>query len=112
MKDFLKSEGLLKIAVIIGFSAMLLIFISVSSNKESEPDNISETEQRLITMISALCNNDDIPLVMIKTEKDGLGVLGVGIVTKSADDPIIKEKILELTSKVLDVSPARICITT
>ena len=61
-------------------------------------------------MISLLCK-DDSPKVMIKTDKDGVTVIGVGIVTESANNPVIKEKILELTSKILDVSSARICIT-
>ncbi len=112
MKDFLKSDIFLKIALITGFIALLLIFFSSSSTKgQQEISKNTETEQRLIAMISALCE-DDVPEVMIKTDKDNFTVLGVGIIISSAEDPVIKEKILELTSKVLDVSPARICITT
>lgn len=111
MKEFFKSDIFLKIALIIGFAALLLVFFSTSSKSQEEISETTETERRLISMISVLCEDDDIK-VMIKTDKDGLTVLGVGIVTASADDPIIKEKILELTSKVLNVSAARICITT
>lgn len=111
MKDFMKSDVFLKIALIIGFVAMLLIFFSASSKNQKVEKESTEIEQRLITIISVLCDGD-IPEVMVKTDKDGLTVLGVGIVTESADNPVIKEKILELTSKVLDVSPSRICVTT
>ncbi len=111
MKEFFKSDVFLKIALITGFIALLLIFFSSPAKNQQETSKNSETEQRLITMISALCEGD-VPEVMIKTDKDDFTVLGVGIIIKSSGDPVIKEKILELTSKVLDVSPARICITT
>lgn len=111
MKEFFKSDVFLKIALVIGFAVLLLIFFSSTSKDQEEISKSTETEQRIISMITVLCDGE-VPEVMIKTDKDELTILGVGIIIKSAEDPVIKEKILELTSKVLDVSPARICVTT
>lgn len=110
MKDIFKSDLFLKTAIIIGFAALLIIFISSKDNDIQTDNEYTKTEKQLVSMISLLCDDEKTEIV-IRTDKDGLTVLGVGIVTESADDPVIKEKILELTSKILDVSPARICIT-
>ena len=110
MKDFLKTDIFLKIAIITGLAVLLIILFTSTKEKDSPKDTYTQTETKLISMISLLCK-DDSPKVMIKTDKDGITVIGVGIVTESADNPVVKEKILELTSKILDVSPARICIT-
>lgn len=112
MKDIFKSDLFLKIAIITGFAVLLIVFFTSSKGSYIQNDDEhTKSEKQLISMISLLCKDGEEPEVMIRTDKDGLTVLGVGIVTESAEDPVIKEKILELTSKILDVSPARICIT-
>ncbi|MBQ8931051.1 MAG: hypothetical protein IJ045_01290 [Ruminiclostridium sp.] len=110
MKDIFKTDLFLKIAVITGFAALLVIFFSSKGETVRDIDENSKTENQLISMISMLCEDKETKVV-VRTDKDGFTVIGVGIVTESAKDPVIKEKILELTSKILDVSPARICVT-
>lgn len=117
MKEFLKSEKLLKAAFIVGIIAIALIFLSGlgdSSGKSSTVTKEQQLEQRIGAVLCSMQGMEgaEPPAVMIKLDSDELTVLGVTIICKKAENPVLKEKMLNAVSKALDVSLSEICITT
>ncbi len=112
MKELLKSERLLKIAFFVGLIAVVLIFLS-SNGKKEEVTTDNHYEARLFSVLTQMegVSKEKPPEILVKMDKDNITVLGVVVVSESADSPIIKERMLDAVSKALDVSPSRICIT-
>ncbi len=116
MKEILKSDKLLKIAVIAGIAVVVLIFVSNFDSTFAAKDTVSaeETlEQRLSEVISNMdgIGKDGVRRVMVRLGEDGRTVTGVAVVCDKADDVIIRERLLDAVSKALDVSVSRVCIT-
>ncbi len=114
MKDLFKSDRFIKAAFIVGIAVILLIFLSGTqsffSNDNTEGAE-EQLEQRLTQILSEIDGIEEAPRVMIRLAQDGLTVLGAAVVCGRADDPVIKEKLLDAVSKALDVSVSRVCIT-
>ncbi len=113
MKDYFKSDKLLKIAFLAGLAAILLVFVSGTGKSEDNASIQNIYEQKLFTILTHMdgVSNENPPEILIKVDKDDKTVLGVVVVSESASDPIVKERMIIAVSKALDVSPARICIT-
>ncbi|MCH5323637.1 MAG: hypothetical protein J1E39_00345 [Eubacterium sp.] len=96
---------------------ILLIFMSGIGDVFKSPDNTvtaeEQLEQRLAKMLSGMdgIGEENISDVMIRLDDDGRTVTGAVIVCTKADDPIVKERLLDAVSKALDVSVSRVCIT-
>ncbi len=115
MKELLKSDKLIKIAFISGLAAIVLIFLSsFNTTDQKGVGNYGETEleSRISQMLLAMEGVTSEPTVTIKLDKDGLTVLGVTVVCDDCKSAPVKEKVITAVSKALDVSAARICVTT
>ena len=113
MKELLRSDKLLKIAVIAGIAAIALIFLS-SFGSESDTQLTEEQllEQRITLMLAAMDGIDDVPNVTVRLDEDKHTVLGVTVVCPEASSNRIAERVINAVKTAFDVSASRICITT
>lgn len=137
MSGLLKNEKAVKIIVFIGLTLVALIFISdfftsVSDKKQSaEPGpTFEEYEKRLEKKLAdAISEIDGVGKLTVIITLDSLSenvysdkgqavktvitpkVRGAAIICEGGGNIMVKQKVVELTSKVLGISTARICVT-
>ena len=132
LKGILSDKRTLKAAIIIGMTAIALIFIS--SFFDFSADNISkttkeyaeQTESRLLEIISRIdgvgeaeifltMDNGGESVYLKNTDKKTVSieptVRGVVIVCDGADNPIVASRVLEAVTKSLDINSDKVCIT-
>jgi len=140
MNALLKNEKTVKIIVFIGFALIALIFISdifsdasVSKKNSAEKpvyeeyeDYEKRLEKKLCDAVSEIEGVGKLTVVItldslsenVYSDKGGAvrtvitpKVRGAAIICEGGGNIVVKEKVVELASKVLGVSTARICVT-
>ena len=113
MKELLRSDKLLKIALIAGIAAIALIFLSsFGSGSDTQLTEEQLLEQRIMLMLAAMDGIDDVPNVTVRLDEDKHTVLGVTVVCPEASSNRIAARVLNAVKTALDVAASRICITT
>lgn len=113
MKDFFRSDKLLKFAFIAGIIAIALIFLSsFGGGKDTSVTEEQLLEQRITQMLTAMDGIDDVPNVLIRLDDDKRTILGVTVVCPQAGSNRTAERVINAVRTALDVSASRICITT
>jgi len=137
MSGLLKNEKAVKIIVFIGLALVALIFISdffsgTSDKKQAvQPEpSFEEYEKRLEKKLAdAVAEIEGVGKLTVIVTLDSLSenvysdkgqavktvitpkVRGAAIICEGGGNIIVKQKVVELTSKVLGISTARICVT-
>ena len=130
-KDLLSNKKVLRIAVIIGLCAIILL--ALSSVIRPEPDNTAltqayaeKTEQRLLDIVSRISGVGEAEIFLTmdnagesvyvknsdnKTLSIEPRVRGVVVVCEGGDDPVVASHVLEAVTKALAISTDKVCIT-
>ncbi len=132
MSALLSDKRTLKIAVIIGIAAIVLIFMSTifdmkpDKSYEQAQQYAEKTEERLLQIISHIdgVGEAEIFLTMDNSgenvyhdysDKKTLSiepkVRGVVIVCEGGNDPIVASHVLEAVTKSLNINSDKVCIT-
>jgi len=129
----LTSDGrFVKIAVIIGISAIILIMLTSfvdltpSDNGKIAEKYAAKTEERLLGIVSQISGVGEAKIFLTmdnggenvylkntdqKTVSIEPKVRGVVVVCDGGDDPMIKSRVLEAVTKALSISSDKVCIT-
>ena len=129
--DWLSSRTTVRIAVIVGAAAILLI--GLSSVIDFDRDSIeqadayaSRTEARLLEIVSQISGVGEAKIFLTmdnsgenvylkntdtKTVSIEPKVRGVVIVCDGGDDPLVVSRVLDAATKALDISSDKVCIT-
>jgi len=138
MKPLLKNEKAVKTLVIGGVALVMLFFLTnlfssepqgkVESSVSTVTEHEQQLEEKLHKAISAIDGVNESELTIIVTldslsetvySERGTGVKtvitpkvrGVAIICEGSADVIVKQKIVELTSRVLGINTTRISVT-
>ncbi len=133
LKKIIDNPKFTKIAIIIGLSAIVLIFISsyidfsfMSDSSDKIDEYRIELEERLLSVITQIqgvgqakifltmdndgenvfLNNSD-----TKVESITPTVRGVVVVCEGGDDPVVISRVLSAITSSLDISSDKVCIT-
>lgn len=132
LRELLSDRRFVRVAVIVGISAIILIFISSFIDLSPSDDAkltqryADQTEARLLDIISSIGGvgearifltmddsgenvyqkNSDAKTVSIEPK-----VRGVVVVCDGGDDPVVKSRVLEAVTKALSISSDKVCIT-
>lgn len=132
IKNILDNPKFTKIAIIVGVSAILLIFLSsyidVSSfsSKVDADEYCAVLEENLLSVVTQIegvgqakifltmdnngenvyLNNSD-----TKTKSITPVVRGVVIVCDGGDDPLVVSRVMSAVTKSLDISSNKVCVT-
>lgn len=132
IKDFMTTQKGIRIAVAVGLSAVVLIFLSsyvdfsgLSSSKTGE-EYTEELRTSLLEIISEIDGVGDAKIFLTmdnsgenvylsnsdtKTKSIEPTVRGVVIVCSGGDDPIVVDRVLSAVTKSLDISSDKVSIT-
>lgn len=131
-KKLYKSPKFTKIVIIVGLSAVLLIFLSsyIDTDSLSRGVNTEEycaqLEENLLSIVTQIegVGNAQILLTMdnngenvylnnsdTKTQSITPVVRGVVIVCDGGDDPIVINRVMSAVTKSLDISSNKVCVT-
>jgi len=136
MKPLLKNEKAVKTLVFGGIALVMLIFVTnlfssepkgkVETNVNTVQEHEQQLEEKLQKAISAIDGVGELTIVVTLDSLSetvysdrGTGVKtvitpkvrGVAIICDGGDDVIVKQKIVELTSRVLGINTTRISVT-
>lgn len=132
IKNILENPKFTKIAIIVGVSAVILIFLSsyidVSSfsSKVDADEYCAVLEENLLSVVTQIegvgqakifltmdnngenvyLNNSD-----TKTKSITPVVRGVVIVCDGGDDPLVVSRVMSAVTKSLDISSNKVCVT-
>lgn len=132
IKNILENPKFTKIAIIVGVSAVMLIFLSsyidVSSfsSKVDADEYCAVLEENLLSVVTQIegvgqakifltmdnngenvyLNNSD-----TKTKSITPVVRGVVIVCDGGDDPLVVSRVMSAVTKSLDISSNKVCVT-
>ncbi|MCL2755423.1 MAG: hypothetical protein FWD35_06895 [Oscillospiraceae bacterium] len=126
LKALLKSDKALKVIMFGGVSLIVLYFLSTmfespkpqSASQEqpfmsgasvSEETRLEEKLYRAIIALDGVGGAESLTIV-VTLEIDG-DVRGAAVVAKGAADPVVRERIVEITSRLLGVGANRISVT-
>ena len=129
--DWLVDKRVVKIALIIGVAAILLIVltsvIDLPHNDDRQTEIYAErTEERLLEIVSHISgvgeaeiyltmDNGGENVYLKNTDTKTLSiepiVRGVVIVCDGGDDPMVVSRVLDAVTKALDISSDKVCIT-
>ena len=131
LTKWLSDKRVVKVAVIIGTAAVLLIglssFIDFSgSEKESSERYAAKTEAHLLEIISHINGVGEAKIFLTmdnggenvylkntdtKTKSIEPKVRGVVVVCDGGDDPLVVARVLDAVTKSLNISSDKVCIT-
>ena len=131
LTKWLSDKRVVKVAVIIGTAAVLLIglssFIDFSgSEKESSERYAAKTEAHLLEIISHINGVGEAKIFLTmdnsgenvylkntdtKTKSIEPKVRGVVVVCDGGDDPLVVSRVLDAVTKSLNISSDKVCIT-
>ena len=132
LRELLSDRRFVRVAVIVGISAIALIFFSSFVDLAPQDDEkltqryADQTEARLLDIISSIGGvgearifltmddsgenvyqkNSDAKTVSIEPK-----VRGVVVVCDGGDDPVVRSRVLEAVTKALSISSDKVCIT-
>lgn len=112
MSRIFSAERLIKFALPTGLILIAVIFLSgLGDNGANTAEQ--QLEQRLCDMICSMeeLENAEKPHVMVRLAKDGYTVTGAAVVCKGSENPVVKEKLLEMIGKALDIPMSKISIS-
>ncbi|MBQ3266243.1 MAG: hypothetical protein IJH07_10760 [Ruminococcus sp.] len=131
LSEWLSRKSTLRVAVIIGTAAILLIALSSvidfdqSGNDQAEA-YASRTEARLLEIVSQISGVGEAKIFLTmdnrgenvylkntdtKTVSIEPKVRGVVIVCDGGDDPLVVSRVLDAVTKALNISSDKVCIT-
>ena len=128
---WLSDKRIVKIAVIIGTAAVLLIglssLIDFSGNEKDNSDRYAaKTESHLLEIISQISGVGEAKIFLTmdnsgenvylkntdtKTKSIEPKVRGVVVVCDGGDDPIVVSRVMDAVTKSLNISSDKVCIT-
>ena len=132
LRELFSDRRFVRVAVIVGISAIILIFISSfiylspSDDAKLTQRYADQTEARLLDIISSIggvgearifLTMDDSGENVYKKNSDAKTVSiepkvrGVVVVCDGGDDPVVKSRVLEAVTKALSISSDKVCIT-
>lgn len=132
IKNILENPKFIKTAIIVGVSAILLIFLSsyidtsTFSSKVDADEYCAVLEENLLSVVTQIegvgqakifltmdnngenvyLNNSD-----TKTKSITPVVRGVVIVCDGGDDPLVVSRVMSAVTKSLDISSNKVCVT-
>ena len=132
IKNILENPKFIKTAIIVGVSAILLIFLSsyIDTSSFSSKSDVDEycavLEENLLSVVTQIegvgqakifltmdnngenvyLNNSD-----TKTKSITPVVRGVVIVCDGGDDPLVVSRVMSAVTKSLDISSNKVCVT-
>lgn len=130
--ELIRSKHFLRIAVIVGLSAILLIFLSSHLDLklfEKQPDTEEYSEQlksRLLEIVSRIDGVGEVKVFLTmdnsgenvylsnsdtKTKSIEPTVRGVVIVCSGGDDPVVVDRVLGAVTRSLSISSDKVYIT-
>lgn len=131
LNDWLSDKRVIRVAVIIGLAAVLLIGLSkvVDLSKDDQgqaEEYAARTEARLLEIVSQISGVGDVKIFLTmdnsgenvylknsdtKTISIEPKVRGVVIVCDGGDDPLVISRVLDAVTKALNISSDKVCIT-
>lgn len=132
IKKLLDDPKIIKTAVIVGISAIALIFLSsfidgsIFQNSVDTDEYCSALEESLLSVVTQIegVGNAKIFLTMdndgenvylnnsdTKTQSITPVVRGVVIVCDGGDDPVVVSRVMSAVTKSLDISSNKVCVT-
>ena len=132
LRELTNDGRFVKIAVIIGISAIILIMLTSfidltpSDNGKIAEEYAEKTEDRLLEIVSQIggvgeakifltMDNGGENVYLKNTDQKTVSiepkVRGVVVVCDGGDDPMVKSRVLEAVTKALSISSDKVCIT-
>lgn len=131
LNDWLSDKRVIRVAVIIGLAAVLLIglskMIDLSKDDQGQAEEYAaRTEARLLEIVSQISGVGDVKIFLTmdnsgesvylknsdtKTISIEPKVRGVVIVCDGGDDPMVISRVLDAVTKALNISSDKVCIT-
>ena len=130
--EWLSDKRVVKAAVIIGVSAIILIGLlsvfdfSADNSEKQAQEYAARTEDRLLEIVTQINGVGDAKIFLTmdnsgenvylkntdtKTVSIEPKVRGVVVVCEGGDDPVIVSHVLEAVTKALSISSDKVCIT-
>ena len=129
--DWLGDKRVIRIAVIVGIAAILLIgltkVIDFSDDEQEQAEAYAaHTEDRLLEIVSQISGVGDVKIFLTmdnsgenvylkntdtKTVSIEPKVRGVVVVCDGGDDPMVVSRVLDAITKALNISSDKVCIT-
>ncbi len=128
----LSDKRVVKAAVIIGISAILLIGVStfISQHRSEKMQDVSsyaeKTEERLLEIVTQISgvgqakifltmDNAGENVYLKNTDKKTVSiepkVRGVVVVCEGGDDPLVVSRVMNAVTKALNISSDKVCVT-
>ena len=131
LSTWLGDKRVIKIAVIIGAAAVLLIglssFIDFSGSEKDNPERYAaKTEAHLLEIISHISGVGEAKIFLTmdnsgenvylkntdtKTKSIEPKVRGVVVVCDGGNDPLVVSRVMEAVTKSLNISSDKVCVT-
>ncbi|MBQ9247550.1 MAG: hypothetical protein IJ171_03075 [Ruminococcus sp.] len=130
--EWLSDRRVVKAAVIVGVSAILLIGIlsmidfSPDNSEKASREYAARTEERLLEIVTSISGAGEAKIFLTmdnsgenvylkntdtKTVSIEPKVRGVVVVCDGGDDPVTASRVLEAVTKALNISSDKVCIT-
>jgi len=122
MKTLLKSDKAIKAIVFGGISLIVLYFLSATfapdtTSHKTSPNTANESnqsteerlEEKLHRALSALDGVGELTIV-VTLEPTG-EIRGAAVIAKGAENPVVRERVSEITSRLLAVGTNRISVS-
>ncbi len=130
--EWLSDRRVVKAAVIVGVSAILLIGIlsmidfSPDNSEKASREYAARTEERLLEIVTSISGAGEAKIFLTmdnsgenvylkntdtKTVSIEPKVRGVVVVCDGGDDPVTVSRVLEAVTKALNISSDKVCIT-